>query len=110
MEKINDLKAMQDQLFKNLRDVGFMQKLPKANKIIEFIEYFELDREVCELPEQLRRMYEQIKYVDRFIKQAQLILKKEPSSLEKSMESILRYLERKEAEESFLQKEKPKRK
>lgn len=81
LEKIKDLKAMQQQLFKNLRDVSFMQKLPKANKIVEFIEYFELDGEVCELPEQLRKMYEQIKYIDKFIKQAHLIMNKQQTNL-----------------------------
>ena len=63
LEKLKDLKAVQEQFFSNMKDVKFMQQLPKANKVIEFIEYFEMDKEVCELPEQLKKMYEQLKYV-----------------------------------------------
>lgn len=93
-DKIADLKATQNEFFRNMKDIQFMQQLPKANKVVEFVEYFELDQEICELPEQLKRMYEQIKYVERFMRQASMILNTsgENSSLEKCLEGILRYL------------------
>lgn len=50
-------------------------------------------------------MYEQLKYVDKFLKQAALILEREPQGLERSLESILRYLERKQAEEAMIKDE-----
>lgn len=53
-----------------------MKQLPKANKVVEFIEYFELDAEICDLPDQLKKMYEQLKYVDRFMKQSLVILER----------------------------------
>lgn len=83
-----------------------MQRLPRANKVLEFIEYFELDREACELPEQLKRMYEQLKCVDRFLKQASLLLGREGEALDKFFGFCLRYLERAEAERTAKGEEK----
>lgn len=57
-----------------MKNVKFMHELPRANKITEFIDYFELDKEICELPDQLKRLYEQLKYVEKFMKQSNLIL------------------------------------
>ena len=59
-----------------MKDVNFMKQLPKANKVVEFIEYFELDAEICDLPDQLKKMYEQLKYVDRFMKQSLVVLER----------------------------------
>ena len=58
-----------------------MQQLPKANKIIEFIEYFELERSALQLPDQLKIMYDQLKMVDKFMKQANTLLNKDASGL-----------------------------
>ena len=62
LEKIRDLKAAQEEFFHNMKNVKFMQELPRANKIIEFIDYFGLDRESCDLPEQLKNIYEQLRF------------------------------------------------
>ena len=34
IDKIRDFKATQDQFFSNMKDIKFMQQLPKANKLI----------------------------------------------------------------------------
>lgn len=34
LEKIRDFKATEEQFFTNMKDIKFMQKLPKANKIV----------------------------------------------------------------------------
>ena len=51
-----------------------MQELSKGNKVIEFIEFFELDREEMILPQQLMKIQEQLKSIDKFIKECRIIL------------------------------------
>ena len=72
----------------------FVKALPKTNKIMEFIEYFELDQEELQLPDQLKKIYEQLKFVNRFMKQANAILQKNQASIEITLENILRVLEK----------------
>lgn len=45
-----------------------MQQIAKGNKLIEFIEFFELDKEQLALPQQLISIQEQLKAINKFIK------------------------------------------
>lgn len=51
-----------------------MQQLNKGNKVIEFIEFFELDKDDLALPQQLINLQEQLKAIHKFTKEARLIL------------------------------------
>ena len=51
-----------------------MQDLAKGNKVVEFIEFFNLDREEIALPQQLMKIQEQLKAIDKFVREAKVIL------------------------------------
>lgn len=42
--------------------------------MIEFIDFFELDKEEVCLPQQLIKIQEQLKSIDKFIKESKIIL------------------------------------
>lgn len=81
--------------------------MTKGNKVIEFIEFFDLDKEELALPQQLAKIQEQLKSIDKFIKQSRAILEiGGDNSSQEVLELVLRYLEKTSALVSQLEKKK----
>ncbi len=53
-----------------MRNIDFLNQLNKSHKLVQFINFFELDKSDLNLPEQLKNIYQQLRYVDKFVKQA----------------------------------------
>lgn len=67
--------------------------MAKGNKVIEFIEFFDMDKEELALPQQLIKIQEQLKSIDKFIKEGRAILEIGPeNSSQEVLQLILRYL------------------
>lgn len=81
--------------------------MTKGNKVIEFIEFFDLNKEELALPQQLAKIQEQLKSIDKFIKQSRAILEiGGDNSSQEVLELVLRYLEKTSALVSQLEKKK----
>jgi hypothetical protein len=83
--------------------------LAKGNKVLEFVDFFELDREEVALPQQLMRIQEQLKVIDKFVKECRIILEIGPSSSQEVLQLVLRYLEKTSSLVSQLERKKPKK-
>lgn len=57
-----------------MKNITFLTQLNKSHKLLEFINFFELDKSDLQLPEQLKNIYQQLKYVDKFVKQAHMTM------------------------------------
>lgn len=67
----------------------------KSNKIIEFIEYFQLDKSQLNLPEQLIQVYDQLKGMNKFIKEVKSILEIDGNhSYQSILDLTVRYIEK----------------
>jgi hypothetical protein len=57
-----------------LKSLKFTQELAKGNKVVEFVDFFGLDKEEVALPQQLINLQEQLKTISKFVKEARIIL------------------------------------
>lgn len=104
--KIKELIETSNEYYGKLKSIKFMQDLSKGNKVLEFIEFFELDRQEVALPQQLIKIQEQLKSIDKFVKQARILLEIGESTSQEVLELVLRYLEKTTSLVSQLQKKK----
>ena len=73
-EKIMQLSQVQTQYFDKLKSIKMVQDLARGNKVLQFIDFFSLDKEEVALPQQLGKVQDQLKSINKFIKQAKVIL------------------------------------